>query len=164
MTLSWLGVEGWCNAIYLVGCLMVKTVFLFSIVVLIATYVYKIHVYTSCLKGAEELGTLMVYYFPKWCIFKTVDTIKGPPRVRIISFDISRVSSALFRWGISFYGSNIFPLLTYISKLPCFVFMFRYGPRHCLSGPWFRWLSAKNTFPLLLYLLSLGDGFFHIVC
>ena len=34
----------------------------------------------------------MVYYFPKWCIFKTVDTIKGHSQVRVISFDISRVT------------------------------------------------------------------------
>ena len=71
------------------GCLVIKQLFVLHGVVLIATFVYKIHVYTSCLKGAEELGTLMVYFFPKWCIFKTVDTIKGPPQDRVFSYDIS---------------------------------------------------------------------------
>ena len=54
MTLSWLVMEGWSNAIYFVGCLMVKTVICFPNVGLIATYVYKILVYTSGLTGAEE--------------------------------------------------------------------------------------------------------------
>ena len=53
----------------LVGCLKVETLICFTRVVQIATYVYKIRVYTSCLAGVEELGTLMVYCFPKWCIF-----------------------------------------------------------------------------------------------
>ena len=101
----------------------------------------------------------MVYCFLKWCIFRNVDTIKGRPRVRVISFDISRVSSALLRWRIPFYGSHIYPLLTKLSKLPCYVFMFRYGPRHCLSGPWFHLLSAKITFPLLLYVAVRGRWF-----
>ena len=107
----------------------------------------------------------MVYCFPKWCIFKTVDTIKGPPQVRVISFDISRVSSALFRWSISFYGSIIYPLLTCISKLPCFVFMFRYGSGYCLSAPWFRCCYQQKMHSHCYFiLLSVGDGFFHIFC
>ena len=36
------------------GCLMVKTVICFPSVALIATYVYKILVYTSGMTGAEE--------------------------------------------------------------------------------------------------------------
>ena len=46
-----------------------KKVINFTSVVLIATYVYKICVYTSCLTSAEEKGTLIVYCFAKWCIF-----------------------------------------------------------------------------------------------
>ena len=37
-----------------VGCLVVKTVICFPIMALIATFVYKIRVYTSCLTSAEE--------------------------------------------------------------------------------------------------------------
>ena len=97
MTLSLLGMEGWCNAIYFGGCLVVKTVICFPNVVLIATYVYKIRVYTSCLTGSEEIGSLVICLLTKWYIFMTVDTIKGPPQDRVISFDISQVFSALLR-------------------------------------------------------------------
>ena len=60
MTLSWISVEGWCNAIFWCGYLLVKTVFCFSSVLLIAIFVYKMCVYTSCLTGAEQLGTLII--------------------------------------------------------------------------------------------------------
>ena len=68
---------------------MVKTAFCFPSVALIATYVYKGCMYTSCLTGLEEIAILMVCYFPKWYIFKLVDTIKGPAQDRVVLFDIS---------------------------------------------------------------------------
>ena len=143
-------------------CLMVKTVICFPNVAQIATYVYKIRVYTSCLTGAEELGTLMVYYFPKWCIFKTVDTIKGPPqdRVFLIWHQWSKLRPVqvehLFLWISLFIHFK-----TYISKLPCFVVTFRYGSGHCLSGPWFCCGYQQKLHSHCYFIsLSVGDGFF----
>ena len=47
--------------LFFVGVLGGKNSYFFPNVVLIATFVYKIRVYTSCLAGAEEIGTLMIY-------------------------------------------------------------------------------------------------------
>ena len=114
-------------------------------------------------RGVRNLNGI---FFSKEVHIKMVDTIKGPSQDRVISFDISQVNSTKFMWSISFYGSRIYMyiLLTYISKLPCFVFMFRYGSRHCLSGPWFccgyqRKLHSHCYFNSL----SMGVGFFHMV-
>ena len=98
-------------------------------------------------------------------IFLLETPFKGPPRVRVISFDISRVSSALFRRSISFYDSIIYPLLTCISKLPCFVLCLDMGQGTVYQLLGFVVVISKKMHSHCYFImLSVGDGFFHIVC
>ena len=106
---------------------------------------FCVHQLFGWYRGVRNLYGIL---FSKVVHIKTVDTIKGLFQVRVNSFDISRANSALFRWSISFYGSHIYPLMTYISKLPCFVINLDVGPDAVYQVLGFVVVSSKNSFPL----------------
>ena len=105
----------------------------------------------------------MVYYFLKWCIFKTVDTIKGPFQVRVISIDISRVTLPCSGGASLSMDLFIYPLLTYISKLPCFVLCLDMGPITVYQVLGFVVVISKNYIPIVTLFCCLWEMISSIV-